>query len=73
MVVVGVGNTACDAAVDLSSVCSQVISYDLPLSTSTKFEVSIQSPPITTIGKATHKETRKLYYRKDDRAIRRQK
>jgi len=25
VVVVGVGNTACDAAVDLSSVCSQVM------------------------------------------------
>jgi len=25
VVVVGVGNTACDVAVDLSSVCSQVI------------------------------------------------
>jgi len=25
VVIVGVGNTACDAAVDLSSVCSQVI------------------------------------------------
>ena len=26
MVIVGVGNTACDAAVDLSGVCSQVMS-----------------------------------------------
>ena len=34
MVIVGVGNTACDAAVDLSSVCSQVI-------TSHKYEVTL--------------------------------
>jgi len=27
VVIVGDGNTACDAAVDLSSVCSQVLQY----------------------------------------------